>query len=187
MSAEPRRSLALLGAWAAAVFALSTVKDPWLLAVLLAAALGLLRRGAGRALRRLLAGLLPAAVGLAGASYAWLAWIGPRPAAAPFVALVLRSALIAFLTLSVIARADLLRAAAPFPVLSRLLALCLAQIHALRLLVTESAEGLRSRLPGRPRTRDVVHGSGAVTVALLSLSARNAREVGEAMRSRGFH
>ena len=100
---------------------------------------------------------------------------------------MLRATLVAFVTFSVLSRVDLLRATAPFPTLSRLLVLSLAQIHALRLLATESAQGLRSRLPRRPRTRDAVRGSGAITVALLSLSARNARDVGDALRSRGFH
>ena len=93
----------------------------------------------------------------------------------------------AFVTFSVLRRVELLRALAPFPTASRLLVLSLAQVHALRLLATESALGLRSRLPSRPRTRDVLRGSGAITVALLTLSTRNARDVGDAMRSRGFH
>jgi cobalt/nickel transport system permease protein len=113
--------------------------------------------------------------------------LGRPPRVAPFAALAARTALIAFVTFSVLRRVNLLLAAAPFPTLARLLVLCLAQIHALRLLVTESALGLRSRLPRRPGTRDVVQGSGAVTVALLTLSARNARDISEAMRARGFH
>jgi energy-coupling factor transporter transmembrane protein EcfT len=32
-----------------------------------------------------------------------------------------------------------------------------------------------------------VAGAGAVTAALLALSTRNARDVADAMRSRGFH
>jgi energy-coupling factor transporter transmembrane protein EcfT len=31
-----------------------------------------------------------------------------------------------------------------------------------------------------------VRSSGAITAALLTLSARNARDIGDAMRSRGF-
>jgi len=31
-----------------------------------------------------------------------------------------------------------------------------------------------------------VHGAGGVTAAMFTLSARNAREISEAMRSRGF-
>ena len=187
MPAEPRRSQILLVAWAVTTFALSASKDPRvLLSAALAAAL-LFRRGAAPVARRVVVGVLPFALGLPLASWAWLAWREEAPPVAPFATLALRAALIAFVTLSVLRRVDLLRAAAPFPTLSRLLVLSLAQIHALRRLATESARGLRCRLPRRPRTRAVVGSAGAVTVALLTLSARNARDVGDALRSRGFH
>lgn len=187
MPAEPRRSQVILCAWMAAIFALSALTDLRTLAAAYLAALLLFRRGALVAGRRVLVGVLPVALGFSIVSFAWLAWRGGAPSPAPHVGLVLRAALLAFVTFSVLARVDLLRAAAPFPALSRLAVLCLAQIHALRLIATESAQGLRSRLPRRPRTRDAVRGSGAITVALLTLSARNARDVGDAMRSRGFH
>jgi cobalt/nickel transport system permease protein len=184
--AEPRRSQAVLVSWAAAIFALSAVADLRVLSAAASAALLLFRRGALREARRVLMGVVPFALGLSAASWGWLSLRGEAPPAAPFAALLLRTVLIAFVTFSVLRRVDLLRAAAPFPTLSRLLVLSLAQIHALRLLATESALGLRSRLPRRPRTRDVVASSGAITAALLTLSARNARDVGDAMRSRGF-
>jgi cobalt/nickel transport system permease protein len=186
MRLDPRRSRLLLAGWAASVLGLSAAKDP---AVLLAAgvlAIILFRRGSLRVARRVLLAVAPPVTALSLASFAWLAWSGRSPPAAPFVALALRALVIAFATLSVLARVDLLGAARPSPTLTRLLVLCLAQIQALRRLATESVEGLRSRLPRRPRTRDVVAGAGAVTVALLTLSVRNARETGEAMRSRGF-
>jgi len=187
MRAEPRRSQAILCAWAVAIFTLSALTDARVLVAAALAALLLFRRGALVAGRRVLVGVLPIALGFSIVSLAWLGWRGQGPSLAPHVALVLRATLLAFVTFSVLARVDLLRALAPFPILSRLLVLCLAQIHALRLLATESAQGLRSRLPRRPRTRDALQGSGAITVALLSLSARNARDVGDALRSRGFH
>jgi len=184
--AEPRRSQAVLASWAAAIFALSAVSDLRVLSAAAAGALLLFRRGALREARRVLLGVVPFALGLSAASWGWLSLRGEAPPAAPFAALLLRTVLIAFVTFSVLRRVDLLRAAAPFPTLARLLVLSLAQIHALRLLATESALGLRSRLPRRPRTRDVVASSGAITAALLTLSARNARDIGDAMRSRGF-
>jgi cobalt/nickel transport system permease protein len=187
MRAEPRRTQAILCAWAVSIFGLSALTDLRILAVAWVAALLVFRRGAPGAARRVLVGVLPIALGFSVASLAWITWRGAAPSLAPHAALVLRATLIAFVTFSVLARVDLLRALAPFPTLSRLLVLCLAQIHALRLLATESAQGLRSRLPRRPRTRDALQGSGAITVALLSLSARNARDVGDALRSRGFH
>jgi len=187
MPAEPRRSQAFLLAWAASIFAISAVTDLATLAAAAAAALLVFRRGAPKEARRVLVGVVPVSLGLSLASWAWLAWRQGAPPVAPFAALSLRTILIAFVTLSVLRRVDLLRALAPFPTASRLLVLSLAQIHALRLLATESALGLRSRLPRRPRARDVLPSSGAITVALLTLSARNARDVGDAMRSRGFH
>lgn len=183
---EPRRSQAILGAWAVSIFALSALTGLVPLAVALAIALVLFRRGALRELRRVAVTVVPLSLGLSLASWTWLWLLGRPPPASPYVALTLRAGLIAFTTFSVLARVDLLRALAPFPVASRMLVLCLAQIHALRLLVTESSLGLRSRLPRRPGTRDVVRSSGAVTVALLTLSTRNARDIGDAMRSRGF-
>lgn len=183
---EPRRSQAILAGWAVSAFGLSALTRLAALGAASALALLLFRKGALRELRRVALAVVPLSLGLSLASFAWLSLQGAAPSAAPFAALTIRAGLIAFVTFSVLRRVDLLRAAAPFPVASRLLVLCLAQIHALRRLVTESSLGLRSRLPRRPGTRDVVRGSGAVTVALLTLSARNSREIGDAMRSRGF-
>jgi cobalt/nickel transport system permease protein len=64
--------------------------------------------------------------------------------------------------------------------------LALAQIHALRLLATESALGLRSRMPRKPGAVDLVRGAGGITGALFGLATRNARDISDAMRSRGF-
>jgi cobalt/nickel transport system permease protein len=183
---EPRRSQAILGAWAVSIFALSALTGLAALGAASGAALLLFRQGALRELRRVAMTVVPLSLGLSLASWTWLWLLGRPPPVAPFAALTVRAGLIAFTTFSVLRRVDLLRALAPFPVASRMLVLCLAQIHALRLLVTESALGLRSRLPRKPGTRDVVRSSGGVTVALLTLSARNARDIGDAMRSRGF-
>jgi cobalt/nickel transport system permease protein len=134
--------------------------------------------------------VVPVTAGLSLASYAFLFLRtpagAPAPEVRPFLALALRTALIAFVTFSVLDRVNLLRALTPWPVASRLLVVTLAQIHALRLLATESAEGLRSRLPRRPGALDVLRNAGGITAALLALAVRNAREVSDAMRSRGF-
>jgi cobalt/nickel transport system permease protein len=66
------------------------------------------------------------------------------------------------------------------------LVVALAQIHALRLLATDSLLGLRSRMVRRPRPREVVRGAGTITGTLLVLSGRNARDVADALRARGF-
>jgi cobalt/nickel transport system permease protein len=184
---DGRQGRLILAGWLVAIFALSAVTSVAALAALLAVAALVFRRGLARSARRVLVAVVPLAAVLAGASYAWLAVLsGARPDPAPFVALVLRTALIAFVTFSVLARVDLFRALAPFPTLTRLLVVTLAQVHALRLLLTESLLGLRSRLLRRPATRDVLRGAGGVTATLFTITQRNARDVADALKSRGF-
>jgi cobalt/nickel transport system permease protein len=186
-AAASRRDRALLAAWLVAAFAASAAREPATLAAASLLALAVLPRGAPAALRKLGRSVAPLTLALCAASAAWTrVAAGAWPPAAPFVALVLRACLVAFLGFQVLARVNLPRAFAPWPAASRLLAVTLAQIHALRLLATESALGLRSRLVRKPRARDVVRGAGAVTATLLTLSLRNARDVTDAMRSRGF-
>lgn len=183
---EARHRL-LLGAGLAAAFAISAAADPRVLGAAALATAALFHRGLPGNLRRVLRSVAPLALVLAAASWGWLSLLRGRPAPLePFAALVLRTSLIAFLTLSVLARVDLFRALAPWPAATRLLVLTLAQIHALRLLATESLLGLRSRLLRRPGTAEVVRGAGGITGALFALSARSAREVSDALRSRGF-
>ena len=184
---EPRRSQAILGAWFASSFAISAVADLRVLAGLGLVAVALLWRTAHRALRKVLRSAVPLTVLLSAASWAWL-WLvsGQPPDLAPFAALLARTSLIAFVTFSVLERVRLLQALAPWPMLTRLLCVTLAQIHALRLLLSDSALALRSRLPRKPSTRTVLASSGVLTGTMLSISTRNAREISEAMRSRGF-
>jgi cobalt/nickel transport system permease protein len=184
---EPRRSQLLLALWAVAVFGLSALTSVRSLAIATLVAVVPLRRGALRTGARVLRSVVPVTMALSLASAGWLRLVsGSWPEAAPFVALALRAALIAFVTFSALARVDLFRALAPFPLASRLLVLTLAQVHALRLVATESLLGLRSRLLRRPGAVDVVRGAGGATGALLTLSMKNARDVSDAMRSRGF-
>jgi cobalt/nickel transport system permease protein len=184
---DSRGGRALLLGWLVAVFAISACKDPRLLAGAGVAAAALFHRGLARSLARVARSILPATLGLALASFLWLRVVGGAwPPVEPFAALVLRAGVIGLVTFSILERVDLLRALAPSPALSRLLVVTLAQIHALRLLATESREGLRSRMVRKPGVLDVVRGAGAVTGALVTLSARNAREISDAMRSRGF-
>ena len=182
-----RRDRARLLAWLAAAFALSACRDlRWLGGAALLSLL-LLRRGAARNLGRTLRTVVPLTVALSLASLCWLRLLeGAWPPVTPFLALALRAGLLGFLTFATLERVALLRALAPYPTLSRLLVVALAQIHALRLLATESRDGLRSRLPGRPGALVLLRSAGGLTAALFTLSSRNAREIGEAMRSRGF-
>lgn len=184
---DPRRGRALLVAWIVAIFAISSVHELRIVSACSLAALVLLRRGLVRNLRRVLRSIVPVTAVLSLASWGWLRLAsGAWPSVEPFAALFLRSVVIGFVTFSVLDRVDLLRVLAPYPNLTRLLVVTLAQIHALRLLATESLQGLRSRLPRRPGPLDVVRGAGGITGALFTLSARNAREISDAMRSRGF-
>jgi cobalt/nickel transport system permease protein len=186
-SSEARRSRAWLAAWVVAVFGLSALTDLRALGIACAAAALVFWRGGWRAFRRVLISVVPVTLGLSLASWAWLRFaLKSSPSAEPFLALGVRAALIAFVTFSVLARVDLFRALAPWPSLVRLLCLALAQIHALRLLATESLLGLRSRMPRKPGAVDMVRGAGGITGALFGLATRNARDVSDAMRSRGF-
>jgi cobalt/nickel transport system permease protein len=183
---DPGASRALLAAWLAASFALSAVADWRVLAAALAAALLLFRGGAAAHMKKVLRLALPlsALASAAGLAFDLLAGPGaPRLAAA--AALNLRTVLLAFLALAVLSRADVLGALARWPTATRLLAVALGEIHALRLLASESRLGLRSRLPRRPRTAEVIRGAGTITGTLLVLSGRNARDVSDALRARG--
>jgi cobalt/nickel transport system permease protein len=183
---RPERDRRLLAAGLVALFALSALTDPrWLAAAWLAALL-LFRRGAARALRRLLVAVVPVSLGLSLASAGWAALLAGRAVDwRALGALNLRTTLLGFLTFSVLARVHPVRAVAPWPAAARLLAIALGQVHALRLLVRESALGLRSRMVRRPGAVDVVRGAGVVTGTLFTLSARNARDVADALRARG--
>jgi cobalt/nickel transport system permease protein len=170
-----------------AVFAISASRDVRVLSAAGLLAAALFWRGLGRSLGRTLRSVVPVTVGLSGFSLAWLRLVaGEWPPLEPFGALALRAGVIGFVTFSVLDRVHLLRALAPFPTLTRLLVVTLAQIHALRLLATESREGLRSRMPRKPGLLDLVRGASGITAALFALSARNARDIADAMRSRGF-
>ncbi|MGB8931537.1 MAG: hypothetical protein WCC48_09860 [Anaeromyxobacteraceae bacterium] len=184
-SRDPRVGRRLLAGWLAAAFALSAVTDFRLLAAGWVVALVLFARGPWP-LRRALVTVLPLSAGLSLASWGWLRLLGERPPLAPFAALTLRAVLIAFVGFAVLARVDLLRALEPWPLASRLLVVTLAQIHALRRLQLESLLGLRSRMARRPGPIDVARSSAGVTATLFTLASRNAQEVADAIRSRGF-
>jgi cobalt/nickel transport system permease protein len=184
---DPRRDRALLASWLIAAFAISAVTDLRALGLASVAAALVFRAGSLRAGGRVLRSVVPVTAGLALASWAWL-WAlgGAPPDPAPYAALALRAILIAFVGFSVLARVDLLRALAPWPTATRLLVVTLAQVHALRMLVVESRLGLRSRLLRKPGALDVVRGAGGITGALFTLQARNARDIADALRARGF-
>ena len=183
---DPHRSRWLLAAWAATAFALSAVTDLRVLGAAAVVAPLVLWRQASAAARRLAVTVLPLCALLVAASWGWLRLVvGVAPAWPPFAALFLRTLVIAFVTFAVLKRVDLLGAVRPWPTLTRLVVITLAQAHALRLLARESVDGLTSRLPRRPRARDAVRGAGGVTVTLLTLATRNARDVTDALRSRG--
>ena len=184
---DPRLGRALLGGWIAASFVLSAVTDWRVLAAASAVALVVFRRGAPAHLRRVALLVLPLSLGASAATLGFeRLGSGSPPAWGSLAALNLRAALLAFLGFAVLARVNVLRALEPWPAASRLLVVALAQVHALRLLATESLLGLRSRLPRRPGTLEVIRGAGTITGTLLVLSGRNARDVADALRARGF-
>jgi cobalt/nickel transport system permease protein len=177
----------LLAAWLVAVFAISASRDLRILSAAGLVAAALFWRGWQAAMVRTLRSVVPVTAGLSACSLLWLKLItGEWPPLQPFASMAVRAGVIGFVTFSVLGRVQLLRAVSPFPTLSRLLVVTLAQIHALRLLATESREGLKSRMPRKPGLFDLLRGASGITAALFTLSARNARDISDAMRSRGF-
>jgi cobalt/nickel transport system permease protein len=187
LSAGPRASRLLLLVWLLACFALSATTNLLCLGVALSVVALMFWRRAARAARRTLLSVVPLTlfVIIASWAYAGLLLRAPPPWH-DYAALGLRATVIAFLTFAVLASVDLLAALAPWPTPSRLLVVTLAQIHALRLLARESWLGLQSRLPRKPSVRDGLANAGGVTATMLTLSARNAREITDALRARGF-
>lgn len=184
---DPRASRALVLGWLAAAFAISALTDLRALAAAAAACLLVFHRGLLRNVRRAARSAVPISAGLSAVSWLFLFAVQRAPPdVEPFAALTLRTAVITYLTFAVLDRANLFRAFEPWPALMRLLVVTLAQIHALRLLANESLQGLRSRLVRKPGPRDVLRNAGGATAAMVTLSTRNAREISDAMRSRGF-
>ncbi len=178
--------LVLLG-WLVACFAFSATSNLAVLAGALVAVALAFPRQVPRAARRTLLTAVPLTAAML--LLTWLHarfWLDVAPDLHAYAALALRAALLAFATFAVLGAVDLFAALAPWPTLLRLLVVTLAQIHALRLLTRESWQGLQSRLPRKPSARDGLANAGGVTATLLVLSARNAREISDAMRARGF-
>jgi cobalt/nickel transport system permease protein len=183
----PRRSRLLLAAWFAGCFVFSAITDALWLAALLGAMALVFWRQAPAAARRTAISAVPLTLFLILASWGWVRFVAHQPPdLRAYAAMALRTTLIAFTSFAVLARVDLLAALQPWPTLMRLLVIVLGQVHALRLLVTESLLGLRSRLPRKPRALDAVRGAGGITATLLTLAGKNARDISDAMRSRGF-
>jgi cobalt/nickel transport system permease protein len=185
LPARPSRLLLLV--WLVACFVFSAMSDLRMLAAALAVVAIVFFRHALRAARRALLSAVPLSLAIVLLSWGHARFILHAPVDFhAYAALALRAALIAFASFAVLDTVDLLGALAPWPTLSRLLVLTLAQIHALRLLVRESWLGLQSRLPRKPSAVDGIRNAGGVTATLLTLSSRNARDISDALRSRGF-
>lgn len=187
MKLRGRLARGVLSVWLIGCFAFSAVSNLAVLGAALLAVAVLLPRQALRAARRTLLVAVPLVFGVL-----LLTWLHARfvlgqvPDLHAYAALLLRAALLGFATFSVLAAVDLWSALAGWPTLTRLLVVSLAQIHALRLLARESWLGLQSRLPRKPRARDGLANAGGITATMLTLANRNARDIADAMRSRGF-
>lgn len=182
-----RASRLVLLIWLLACFLFSALANLGLLFGLIVAVAVALPRQASAAARRALLTAVPLSFAIL-----LLTWIHAhlvlhvQPDFHAYAALALRAALIAFSTFAVLGAVDLMGALAPWPTLSRLLVVTLAQIHALRMLARESWLGLQSRLPRRPTALDGLRNAGGITATMLTLSSRNARDISDALRSRGF-
>jgi cobalt/nickel transport system permease protein len=187
MKLKGQQARFVLIGWLIACFVFSALTDLVLLAAGILAVALVFRGQAVHAARRALTAAMPMTLVILLLTWAYTYWIlHASPDIYPYLALALRAGLLAFLTFAVLGAVDLLSALSPWPTLSRLLVVTLAQIHALRLLVRESWLGLQSRLPRKPSARDALANAGGVTATLLTLSTRNAREISDALRSRGF-
>src|SRR6266511_4222834 len=95
---------ALLAAWLAASFLLSAVTDWRVLALALGVALAVFHAGAAARVRKVLRLALPLSLGASAASWSFERLAGrPGPGLAPMLALNLRTVLLAFLALAVLA------------------------------------------------------------------------------------
>ena len=187
MKLGARGSRIVLLAWLVACFGFSAVNNLAVLAGGLAAVAICFPRQAARAARRTLFTAAPLSLAILLLTWAHARFVlHVAPDLHAYAGLALRAVLIAFATFAVLGVVDLLGALAPWTTLSRLLVVTLAQIHSLRLLARESWLGLQSRLPRKPSVRDGLANAGGVTATMLTLSARNARDITDAMRSRGF-
>lgn len=187
MRLGPRGARMLLLLWLVACFTFSAITDLTVLAILLGAMILAFLRQAPRAAKRTLCSAVPLTLVIIVASWAYTRlFTHATPPWRAYAGLALRTTLIAFTTFAVLQCVNLLRALAPWPTLMRLLVITLAQIHSLRLLATESLLGLRSRLPRKPTPLHALRRAGGVTSMMLTLSQRNAHEISDAMRARGF-
>lgn len=177
----------LLLLWLITCFVASAITTPGALLAGMAIIALAFRRRAVRPAKRALCTAVPLTLAILLLTWAYARWILHHPPdLQAYSALLLRTMLIAWWSFAVMETADLLSALAPWPTFSRLLVLTLAQIHSLRLLVRESWLGLQSRLPRKPSVRDGLANASGVTATMVALSARNARDIADALRSRGF-
>ena len=172
-------------AYVAAVLAVSSIHDPLWLAFALPLALAL----AGRQWLRLATRALLAIVvfnGVVSLSYAGLSvWQGTF--SSRYLALLnLRVFLLTYLGFLLTTRVNLFQALAFSPTLSYLLALAYTQIHRLRRTFEDFRLALKSRTLGHLSHRDIYRHRASMGVWLLHKSLHDGREIGLAMRSRGF-
>lgn len=184
---EPHRSRLILLLLFVVIFSLSAITSWRLLAICWAFALLIFFRGCCRNLWLVSRLVLPLTIFFAGTSWLYLRF--SRPALveiAPWASLILRPTLIAFIIFSGLKRIDLFRALSAPPLMTRLFVLTLAQIHALRRLVSDARLGLSSRLLQRPSAKIVLSNASGVTASLFTIAGKNAAEASEALRSRGW-
>jgi cobalt/nickel transport system permease protein len=104
-----------------------------------------------------------------------------------YVALInLRVLLLTFLTFLLVARVNLFRALAFSRTLLYLVTLAYSQALTLRRVADDFRMALRSRTLGHLARRDVYRHRAALGQFLLSKSLHDAREIAQAMKSRGF-
>lgn len=178
---DPRTWLAL---YLAAVVAISFIHVPWMLALLLAAALLAAGRQRGLLLRKAVLAVLAFNLAVSVGYVLVSLWQGSFRGS--YLLLVnLRVLLLVFLGFWLVARVDLLKALAGFPLLRLIATLAISQIKTFERVLRDFRLAFASRNPVRPRLIDRTRHAASQAQTLLDKSMACASEAALAMRSRG--
>lgn len=175
----------LLIGWLLAVIAITFIHEPLYLAALTALVLSLQGRAAPRIALRALAAVVFVNLAVS-VAFVFSAWMNGEPWGVFVLRLNLRVFLLALITLWMVRRVDLVRAAAFSPSLQFLLVLVLGQIRTLGAMLVDYRLALTSRSATRPALNVRMRSAGSQVGAMMEKAERNADQLNQGMRARGF-